>query len=127
MIGEIIQYTGLYNHPLIQTTDATPATIDVINVNDLYVGQLILFASIIVTDGSAHNEGIYVCKFIKNGTLTIGTLTTLWQDADNAASIAIVNDGSENLKIQATGIAAKEINWIVRSQVLNQDYTGLPL
>lgn len=123
----VIQYTGFYNHPLVQSGDVTPVTVDTIELEDLYCGKLVIEVSAIVTDGSAHNSGIYAAKFIKNGTLTIGTLGTIWEDNDNAASIAIVNDGSENLKIEATGIAATEINWLVRSQILKQDFTGLPL
>lgn len=125
MIGEIIQYTGIYNHGLVTSSDATPVAIGNIEVPDFVSGWLKIDASSIVTDGSANNGGEYRVKFSKNGTLTVGTLSTVWESNDNAASISVSADVNENILIEGTGIAATEINWMVRTQIIQQDFTAL--
>lgn len=124
--SDVIQYTRFYNHSLVTTSDATPTVIATVEVEDTFAGMLIFDVISIKTDGTEVNAGKYGVKYYKIGTLTIGTVTTIYEDNDSAISIAVVADGSENLSIEATGVAATEINWIARTQILDQQFTALP-
>lgn len=127
MIQDVIQYGGIYNHSQVSTSDATPTEIGNIPVDDLTAGVLIVDVISVATDGSASNAGRYAVKYSKNTTLTLGAVTNIYQDNDAVISVAVVNDGGENIRIQATGIAATDITWIARTQILGQTFTGTAL
>lgn len=123
---DVIRYTGYYNHSLVSTTDATPTEIGNVVVDDGAAGMLIIDVISIVTDGTNTNAGRYAVKYSKVGTITISAVTTIFEDNGVAVSVGVVADGSENISIQGTGIALTEINWIARTQVLEQNFTDLP-
>lgn len=124
--AEVIQYTRFYNHSLITTTDATPTEIANIEVEDTFAGMLIVDVISIKTDGTEVNAGRYGAKYSKVGTLTVSGVQTIYESNDSVISIGVGADGDENISIEATGVAATEINWICRTQILDQNFTALP-
>lgn len=123
---DVIRYGGMYNHALVTTTDATPTEIGNVAVDDSNAGFLVIDVQSIVTDGTEFNGGRYAVKYSKVGTLTLGTLASIWEDNTSAISISVAADADENISIVGTGVAATEINWLARTQNLFQQFTDLP-
>lgn len=123
---DVIEYTRFWNYPLVSTTDATPTAIATVEIADSLAGMLIIDVVSIETDGTGTNVGRYAVKYSKIATMTLGTLTTIYEDNDSAVSIGVLANGDENIEVQGTGVAATDINWLVRTQILDQQFTDLP-
>lgn len=126
MTEGVIRYGGIYNHSLVNTTDATPTVIGTVVIDDSYTGWVKINVSAILTDGTEVNAGEYRVKFFKIGTLTVGTVATIWEDFDSVITVTVSADVDENLSIVGTGVAATNINWIARTQLIDQIFTDLP-
>jgi hypothetical protein len=123
MIEEVIRYGGIYNHSLVTTTDETPTEIGNIPVDVNVSGLLIVDVHAMVSDGSAVSIGRYAVKYINDSSLTIGTKQTIAEDS--TVSVSFADDGSGNVSIVGTGIAATTITWICRTQNLYQIISAL--
>jgi hypothetical protein len=124
MISDVIRYTQILNHSTVVTTDATVTELANLAIDNNTAGMLIIDVVSVVTDGSAHNAGRYAVKFISDTGLTIGTLTNIYESNGVAIAVTVVNDGSGNISIRGTGIAATEIQWTARTQLLDQTFSG---
>jgi hypothetical protein len=127
MISDVIRYTRIFNHTPVITEDATITELANIPVDDLTAGMLLIDVISTVSDGSAHNAGSYAVKFLSSSGLTIGTLTVIYEDNTSAIAITVVDDGSGNISIRGAGVVGTEIQWTVRTQLLDQIFTGLLL
>jgi molybdopterin biosynthesis enzyme MoaB len=118
-VSDVIGFAGLMNYPLVTTSDATPTEIALVQAVEGFTGLLIVDVHSMVSDGSATNMGRYAVKYISNAGLTIGTKQTIVED--NGVAVAVTFSASSgNISIIGTGIAATEITWVVRTQILNQ-------
>jgi hypothetical protein len=115
---DVIRYTQFQNHAVVTTTDATPTEIANIPVDVNNSGLLLVYVHSMVSDGSAANIGMYAVKYISG--LTIGTKQTVFEDNGVVVSVTFADDGSGNISVKGTGVAATEITWICRTQVLDQ-------
>jgi molybdopterin biosynthesis enzyme MoaB len=118
-VSDVIYFARIMNYPVVVTEDATPTEIALVEVQEGFAGLLIVDVHSMVSDGSATSVGRYAVKYISNAGLTIGTKQTIVED--NGAAVAVTFAASSgNISIVGTGIAATEITWVVRTQLLDQ-------
>jgi molybdopterin biosynthesis enzyme MoaB len=118
-VSDVIGFAGIMNYPLVTTSDATPTEIALVQVEEGFAGMLVVDVHSMVSDGSTTNVGRYAVKYISNAGLTLGTKQTIMEDNGVAVSVTFA-DSSGNITIVGTGIAATEITWVVRTQILDQ-------
>jgi hypothetical protein len=121
---DLIRYTQIVNHSLVTTTDATPTEIANIPVDVNNSGLLVVYVHSMVTDGSALNIGMYAVGYISSSGLTIGTKQTIMEVNGVAVAVTFA-DSSGNISVLGTGIAATDITWICRTQLLDQNISAL--
>jgi hypothetical protein len=99
------------------TSNATPATLTTYTIPDNSVGVIEVTMSAAETDASAGITGKKIVRYRKaGGTITLGSITSILADeVDAGASGATwtIDDASNNVIIQVTGVAATSIEWKV--------------
>jgi hypothetical protein len=80
------------------------------------------------TTGTGGITGRYIVHYCKDNTdtLSIVSLDALFQDDIGAAGITISDDGTDNISIEVTGIAALDINWACFTYQKTLTATALP-
>lgn len=110
----------------LQTTDATPTVITTIEIAEGENGILEVDVLALQTDGSLGAAYKRLVRYLKTG----GALTVVgmgdWNDDDLTVTILIQDDGSDNVEIELTGVAATDIDWQVYINQKKQTATALP-
>jgi hypothetical protein len=95
----------------LQTTNATPTNITVVEIEDNECGKIHVEVETVKSDGTAAESIERIVHYKKTGgVLTINSMWDIFA-GDLAVTLLINNDGSDNIKIEATGIAATVIDW----------------
>jgi hypothetical protein len=125
-ISVVEQYAGIYNHTPISTTGTTPVEIALIEIPDYNAGILEVEVIGMEETGAGAVTATRIVRFIKVGTLTIGTpVDLLAVETDlSGGDFSIVNS-SENIQVKVTG-TADTINWNCQTKILLVNATVLP-
>lgn len=98
----------------VQTTDATPTVLATIELEDFTGGWLEVFVLGIQSDGSKLYTDKYYVRYHRTITLSI-VYESDWIEDDFPGLVVLVqDDGSENIEIEVTGLAATTIDWECR-------------
>lgn len=124
--ADLGQSMGHFRHPLIQTSDATPTVIASLEIEDNTAG--IIEINIVGMDdaGTGAVTQSQRVRFIKLGTLTLGTPSNVLalEDDLTIGGITYVTT-SADLEVEVTGIAATVINWEVTTKILFTTSNGV--
>lgn len=105
----------------VDTTDATPTNIFLIEVEDQTAG--IIQVMCVGFDGTDAATGIKQARYKKvGGSLTIGTVDSLLPieaEGTLAAATFTIAGSSDNIAVQVTGIAATAISWKAEYKLIN--------
>lgn len=118
----------IYDHTPTLTSDATPVVAWTIELDDYYAG--VLRVEIVAKKDLGTTTGkfsrVWYVGFEKDTTLALDTEDVVHdQNAIAGASVQVVND-SENLGIEITGVAATDIQWTCRTEILMINATNFP-
>jgi hypothetical protein len=95
----------------VQTTNATPAVITVIELTDYSGGWIELVVLGIESDGSTLYTVKYYIRYHRTTTLAIVYEHDWIEDDFPGPFVLVQDDGSENIEIEVTGLAATTIDW----------------
>ena len=106
---------GNYSGRQVNTTDATPTTLQTHAITDETAGMLEVFLVGKSTGTAGKITGKKIVGYRKDGgTLTLDSLTTILADVvtgDLTTATWTITTSSNNIIVQVTGQAAKTINW----------------
>lgn len=96
----------------VQTTNATPVNIVVIEIGANECGKIHIEIETVKSDGTAAESIERIVHYRKTGGI-LDPLDPMWDifGGDLAVGLTIDDDGSDNIKIEAIGIAATTIDW----------------
>ena len=96
-----------------QTTNATPTTVETFTVEEGEVGVFGIVMVATLTDGTLSAGMKRLAHYNKTGgALTIIGMWDVFNDDTAGVALLVDNDGSDNIKVEITGIAATDIDWL---------------
>lgn len=117
--------TGVKGEPEItQTTDDTPTIIGTLAAEDNTGGMVEVR---IIAAAGGNDAYFYVTNYFKTGgDITVETPVGVYEKNDTLGTSVSITGSAGNLIATGTGVAATNINWICRMNVLQNNATVLP-